>query len=111
MLINHLITSHRVGRGTMKGILTFVFVVAAAFAFSLLMIAGAVGGKVGLPTAVATLCAWLTWPGMAITEYWLHIPLLGNSNFFPLTLFFNTVIYSVVFGLPHFVAHRLSKAD
>jgi hypothetical protein len=44
------------------------------------------------------LCAHLMWPGMAITINWLHRPLLGD-NFFPLSLTFNTLIYSVLFGL------------
>jgi hypothetical protein len=69
-------------------------VVAAAFAFTLLMIAGAVG-KSGLPTAVLIFCAYLTRPGVRITD-WLY-PLGGN--FFSRILFFNTLIYSVLFGL------------
>ena len=73
-------------------------VVAAAFAFTLLMVAGAVG-KSGLPTAVVIFCACLMWPGMAITVDWLHVRVLGGEYFFPLILFFNTLIYSVLFGL------------
>ena len=86
----------------MKRFVTGGLVVAAAFAFTVLMVAGALAGKAGLPTAVSTpisyLCAYLIWPGMAITVDWLHRPVLGD-NFFPLTLTFNTLVYSVVFGL------------
>ena len=71
-------------------------VVAAAFAFTVLMVAGAVG-KAGLPTAVTISCAYLIWPSVRITVDWLHTPLGGN--FFSLILFFNTLIYSVLFGL------------
>jgi len=81
-------------------------VVAAAFAFTVLIVAGALAGKAGLPTAVSTLvsypCAYLIWPGMAITLGlldWLHRPVLGDNLFFPLILTFNTLIYSVLFGL------------
>jgi hypothetical protein len=81
--------------------------VAAAFAFTLLMIAGAVGGKFGLPRAVAVFCACLTWPGMTITVDWLHVRVLGGSYFFPLTLAFDTLIYSVVFGLLIWLVQRL----
>jgi hypothetical protein len=73
-------------------------VVAAAFTFTLLMIAGAVG-KSGLPTAVTIFCGYLMWPGVAITDDWLHVRVLGGSYFFPLTVAFNTLIYSVLFGL------------
>ena len=73
-------------------------VVAAAFAFTVLMIAGAVG-KSGLPTAVTIFCGYLMWPGVAITDDWLHVRVLGGSYFFSLTVAFNTLIYSVLFGL------------
>ena len=76
-------------------------VVAAGLAFTILMMYGA--GWRTSPRAVSSpvsyLCAHLIWPGMAITVDWLHTPVLGHSNFFPLTLFFNTLIYSVLFGL------------
>jgi hypothetical protein len=81
--------------------------VAAAFAFTLLMVAGAVGGKFGLPRAVSVFCACLTWPGMAVTVDWLHVRVLGGSYFFPLTVAFNTLIYSVVFGLLLWLRQRL----
>jgi len=82
----------------MKRLVTGGLVVAAAFAFTLLMVAGATG-KSGLPTTVAIFCGCLIWPGMRLTEDWLHNPPLGDSNFSPLLLLFNTLIYSVVFGL------------
>jgi hypothetical protein len=50
-------------------------VVAAAFAFTVLMFLGA-GWKTA-PEAVNYLCAHLMWTGMAITINWLHRPLLG----------------------------------
>lgn len=71
-------------------------VVAAAFAFTVLMVAGAVG-KAGLPRVINYFCGYLIWPGMAITLDWLHTPL--GDNFFSRILFFNTLIYSVLFGL------------
>ena len=81
--------------------------VAVALAFTLLMIAGAVG-KSGLPLAVTKFCAYLTWPGVAITAYWLHARALGGY-FFPLAVAFNTLIYSVVFGLLLLLVQRLRK--
>jgi len=82
-------------------------VVAAAFAFTVLMFLGA--GWTTVPEAVNYLCAHLMWPGMAITVDWLHRPLLGD-NFLPLSLAFNTLIYSVLFGLIYtllrFIRHR-----
>ena len=81
-----------------KAVFKVGLVVAAGFAFTVLMIAGAVG-KAGLPRAVHYFCASLMWPGVTITVDWLHTPLGGNGNFFPLTLFFNTLIYSVLFAL------------
>lgn len=75
-------------------------VVATGFAFTILMMYGG-GWRTG-PRAVSRfvsyLCAHLMWPGMAITVGWLHRPVLGD-NFFPLSLTFNTLIYSVLFGL------------
>ena len=82
--------------------------VAVALAFTLLMIAGAVA-KSGLPLAVTKFCAYLTWPGVAITAYWLHVRVLGGSYFFPLTVAVNTLIYSVVFGLLLLLVQRLRK--
>ena len=72
-------------------------VVAAALAFTVLMIAGDVSPKPGFPIAVHYFCAYLMWPGVTITVDWLHTPL--GDNFFARILFFNTLIYSVVFGL------------
>ncbi len=82
----------------MKALVACGLVVAAAFAFTLLMVAGAVG-KAGLPRVINYFCGYLISPGLAITVDWLHTPVLGHSNFFSLTLFFNTLIYSVLFGL------------
>jgi len=81
-------------------------VVAAAFAFTALMVAGTLAGKAGLPAAVSTpvshACGYPVWPGMAITLGlldWLHRPVLGDNLYFPLILIFNTFIYSLLFGL------------
>jgi hypothetical protein len=82
--------------------------VAVAFAFTLLMIAGAVG-KSGLPRAVTIFCACLMWPGVAITDEWLHVQVLGGPYFFSLSLAFNTLIYSVVFGLILWLVRRLRE--
>ena len=71
-------------------------VVAAAFAWTTLMFVGA--GLTTVPEVINDLCAYLVWPGMAITVDWLRRPLLGDS-FLPLSLTFNTLIYSVLFGL------------
>jgi apolipoprotein N-acyltransferase len=71
-------------------------VVAAAFSFTILMMY--VGGWRTGPKAVSYFCAYLMLPGMVITVDWLHMPLHGG-NFFPLSLTFNTLIYSVLFGL------------
>lgn len=73
-------------------------VVVLAVAFTLLMIAGAVG-KSGLPTVITVFCGYLIRPGVVITADWLHVRVLGGSYFFPLIVAFNTLIYSVVFGL------------
>jgi hypothetical protein len=91
----------------MKRTLTITLVVAAAFAFTLLMMY--VGGWPTGPRAVSYVCIHLIWPGMAITVDLLHRPLLGD-NFFPLTLFFNTLIYSGVFGLLLWLRGRLRKS-
>lgn len=73
-------------------------VVAAAFAFTILMMY--VGGWRTGPKAVSYFCAHLMLPGVAITLAWLQRPVrLGDNNFLPLSLLFNTLIYSVVFGL------------
>jgi hypothetical protein len=82
--------------------------VAAAFAFTLLMIAGAVG-KAGLPRAVTIVCGCITWPGVAITDDWLHVQVLGGAYFFPIALAIDTLIYSVVFGLLLWLVQRLRE--
>ena len=92
----------------MKGLVAGGLVVASAFAFTLLMVAGAVG-KSGLPGAIAIFCGCLVWPGMRLTEAWLHNPPLGESNFFPLLLLFNTLIYSVLFGLLLWLFRTITK--
>ena len=76
--------------------------VAAAFAFTMLMM---------YMGRVCYFCAYLMWPGVAITLGWLHRPVpLGDNNFLPLSLFFNTLIYSALFGLLFkllgFIRHR-----
>jgi hypothetical protein len=38
------------------------------------------------------------WPGASIAVYGFHARALGDT-FFPLTLAFNTLIYSVLFGM------------
>jgi len=48
--------------------------------------------------AGGTVCAHLMWPGCAVAVYWFHARVLGGT-FFPVSLAFNTLIYSAVFGL------------
>ena len=90
-----------------KVVLKVGMVVAAAFAFTILVM----GLARTVPEPVNYLCGYLIWPGMAITVDWLHTPVLGDSNFFPLTLFFNTLIYSVLFGLPFVLLGILERGD
>ena len=81
--------------------------VAAGFVFTILMM---YLGRAA-PKPINYLCGYLIWPGMAITVDWLHTPVLGDSNFFSLTLFFNTLIYSVLFGLPFVLLGILERGD
>jgi hypothetical protein len=85
-------------------------VVAAAFAFTLLMIAGAVS-KAGLPRAVTVVCACLAWPGVTITVDGLQVRVLGGSYFFPLVVAFDTLIYSVIFGLLLWLVQHYRNTD
>ncbi len=97
----------------MKRLVTGGLVVAAAFAFTLLMVAGVTGaGKAGLPSIVGSFCGYLIWPGMKLTEAWegwLRRPMLGDNLFFPLLLTFNTFIYSVLFGLLLWLFRTITK--
>jgi len=73
-----------------------VLAVAAAFAFTLVCMF--VGGSATAPDIMRYVCAHLMSPGMELAAYWFHARALGDT-FFPLSLGFNTLIYSVLFGL------------
>ena len=76
--------------------LKIVLVVAAAFTFTI--VCTFAGGSVYTRDTAAHVCALLMAPGAAIAVYWFHARVLGDT-FFPLSLGFNTLIYSVLFGL------------
>ena len=64
-------------------------VVGVAFTFTILCMFA--GGSVHI-------CGLLMAPGMPISVHWFHAKALGDT-FFPLSLAFNTLTYSLVFGL------------
>jgi hypothetical protein len=78
--------------------LRMALAVPAAFAFTVLMVAGAVG-KSGLPTAVTIFCAYLIWPGVKITVDWLHTP-LGDGFFSHFVFQHIDLQRAVLVGLP-----------
>ena len=75
------------------------FTIVAGFAFTILMMYGS-GWRTSprvVSGPISYLCAHAIWPGMAIVIVVLRRPLLGD-DVFPLSLTFNTLLYSVLFG-------------
>lgn len=87
-------------------------VVAVAFAFTVtcLFLGRKPPSSFFLTHLLTTL---LLYPGFAITDFCFGRSSLGESRiaFVSVAIAFDTLIYSVIFGLPVLLVHRLSKSD
>jgi len=73
-----------------------VLAVAAAFTFTI--VCTFAGGSVHTRDTAVHVCGLLMAPGAVIAVYWFHARALAGT-LFPISLGFNTLIYSVLFGL------------